>query len=84
MPRPNPAAPTGDAASSTRKRLCSIGEQARAYRSGTARALRKRQREERLAARPAYEDAGYVVCDALGVPVHPECGGQLVLSMYVH
>jgi integrase len=36
------------------------------------RALRKRQREERLAAGAAYEDGGYVVCDELGVPVHPE------------
>ena len=36
------------------------------------RALRKRQREERLAAGTAYEDAGYVVCDESGVPVHPE------------
>lgn len=36
------------------------------------RALRKRQREERLAAGAAYTDSGHVVCDELGVPVHPE------------
>jgi integrase len=39
---------------------------------GALRELRKRQREERLAAGPAYTDAGYVVADETGVPVHPE------------
>ena len=29
------------------------------------RALRKRQRAERLAAGPAYADSGHVVCDEL-------------------
>jgi len=36
------------------------------------RALRKRQREEKLAAGPAYEDSGYVVTDELGRPVNPD------------
>ena len=36
------------------------------------RALRKRQRAERLAAGPAYEASGYVAADELGRPVHPE------------
>lgn len=36
------------------------------------RALHKQQAAEKLAAGPAYEDAGYVVIDELGSPVHPE------------
>jgi integrase len=36
------------------------------------RALRKRQREEQLAAGEAYIDRGYVAADELGEPVHPE------------
>lgn len=34
--------------------------------------LRRQQREERLAAGPAYERSGYVAADELGRPVHPE------------
>jgi integrase len=36
------------------------------------RALRKRQRGERVAAGPAYEASGYLAADELGIPVHPE------------
>jgi integrase len=36
------------------------------------RALRQRQREERLAAGEAYTDTGHVAADELGQPVHPE------------
>lgn len=36
------------------------------------RALRRTQREEKLAAGSAYEDSGYVVADELGRPVNPD------------
>lgn len=36
------------------------------------KAHRKRQREERLAAGPSYDDQGLVVCQADGSPVHPK------------
>ncbi len=36
------------------------------------RSLRKRQREERMAAGAAYEDSGYIAVDERGRPLHPE------------
>jgi integrase len=43
--------------------------------SGTVEILRfhrKRQQAEQMAAGPAYEDGGWLVCDELGRPLHPE------------
>jgi integrase len=40
--------------------------------TGALRALHKVQAAEKLAAGVAYTDSGYVACDELGAPLHPE------------